>query len=263
MVILIPNPPPSCEAPTDWTFHPLENGAFVVEAILTDELKTQEVSLSLSYNDLNGQPVSVTGAEVRITGGGAILDFAEASSRPGTYLSTQVFAAQLFTNYTLEINWEGETYEAENSMVQVIPFQKWTFNNVGAIDSLRTIASVPSLYSPHEQAMYEVDIDWRHLVGSDSDRAKVFYYTFNTVDVNELFRPPQETVVFPKGSIVIVKKHSLNPAFAAYCRALLMETEWQGGVFDEASSSLPTNVSNGGVGFFGVCAVVSDTIIVN
>ncbi|MBK8491065.1 MAG: DUF4249 family protein [Saprospirales bacterium] len=254
---------PGCEAPTDWTFHPLENGALVVEAILTDELKTQEVSLSLSYNDLNGQPVSVTGAEVRITGGGAILDFAEASSRPGTYLSTQVFAAQLFTNYTLEINWEGETYEAENSMVQVIPFQKWTFNKVGATDSLRTIASVPSLYSPHEQAMYEVDIDWRHLAGSDSARAKVFYYTFNTVDVNELFRPPQETVVFPKGSIVIVKKHSLNPAFAAYCRALLMETEWQGGVFDEASSSLPTNVSNGGVGFFGVCAVVSDTIIVN
>ena len=40
-----------------------------------------------------------------------------------------------------------------------------------------------------------------------------------------------------------------------------METEWQGGVYDENSASLPTNISNGGLGFFGVSAVLSDTLL--
>ena len=44
-------------------------------------------------------------------------------------------------------------------------------------------------------------------------------------------------------------------------RALLMEAEWQGGVLDEASGSLPTNISSGGLGFFAVCAVLSDTLV--
>ena len=252
-----------CEAPTDWTFSPQENGELVVEAILTNEEKKQELELSLTYSDLNGAPLPATGATVRVSGAGETYTFIEASSRPGMYLSQEAFAAQLFTDYFLEMEWEGQTYQARNSMVQVIPFQPLTFVPVGNNDSLRTIGAAPSLFSPHEQAMYEIDIDWRHLTGSDSSRARVYYYTFNTIDVSELFRPAQETVYFPKGSIVTIAKYSLNPEFGAYCRALLMETEWQGGVFDENSSSLPTNVSNGGHGFFGVCAVVRDTVIVN
>ena len=48
---------------------------------------------------------------------------------------------------------------------------------------------------------------------------------------------------------------------ANYFRSMLMEIEWQGGIFDETPSSLPTNISNGGLGFFGVSAVLSDTLI--
>ncbi|MCB9283862.1 MAG: DUF4249 family protein [Lewinellaceae bacterium] len=251
-----------CEAPVDWTFHPGENGELAVEAIITNEVRRQEIRLSRTYDDLNGDPSPVVGASVQVSGAGETYTFTESSSLPGVYISTEAFAAQLFTPYTLQIQWEGQTYEAQNSMVQVVPFQPLTFLPVGNTDSLRTIGSEPSLFSPHEQAMYEVDIDWRHLVGSDSARARVYYYTFNTIDVSELFRPPKETVYFPKGSVVTISKFSLDPEFAAFCRALVMETEWQGGVFDEASSSLPTNISNGGHGFFGVSAVLRDTVFV-
>ena len=81
------------------------------------------------------------------------------------------------------------------------------------------------------------------------------------LDISEIFRPPKATVVFPRGSVVFRQKYSLHPSFATYLRALLMETEWQGGVFDEASSSLPTNISNGGLGFFAVCAVLSEVVV--
>jgi len=213
----------------------------------------------LSYNELNGQAETVSGAQIILFGGNETFTFKEDIDNPGSYLSENAFSASLNTDYVLEINWNGESFTAENKMEQVIPFTKLTFKSEG-IDSL-SLAGVPSLYSPHEQSMYEIDIDWSHLIPSDTSRAKLFYYTFNTLDVNEIFRPPKKTVIFPKGSIVIEKKYSLNPEFADYFRALLMETEWQGGVFDEASASLPTNIDNGGLGFFGVCAVLSDTLV--
>lgn len=248
----------SCEEQTDWVFQPLENGALVVEAIITDEFKTQEVLLSRSYDHLNGKPVPVSDAEVRVIGGGKLYIFQSDINQPGRYVSTQTFSAQLGIPYTLEIEWNGTTYLAENEMTAVSPFNRLAFKAADGTDSL-SIDEVPPLYLPHEQAMYQLDIDWSNLVNSNTARAKMFFYTFNTIDINEIFRPPKETILFPKGSMVIEKKYSLNPAFAAYLRALLMETEWQGGVFDEASGSLPTNISNGGLGFFAVCAVLSDT----
>jgi hypothetical protein len=144
-------------------------------------------------------------------------------------------------------------------MIPVYPFNRMTFNPYGN-DSL-TVGNVAPIYSPNEQAMYEINIDWSHLTDVQPNHAKLFYYTFSTVDVNQLFRPEKETVPFPKGSFVIEKKHSLNDDFAAFYRALAMEANWQGGVFDENSSSLPTNLSNGAVGFFGVSMVLSDTLI--
>jgi hypothetical protein len=249
----------SCEEQTDWTFQPLENGALAVDALITDEFKRHEILLSLSYDELNGEPLPATDAEVGIVGGGQTHLFRPDVTMPGRYVSWLPFAAKPGIPYTLVINWRGETYEAENTMIEVLPFKQLTFQSAGE-DSLR-IGEVAPQYLPYEQAMYEVDIVWSHLVNREDARAKLFYYTFSTIDINQLFRPEKETLAFPKGSIVVERKYSLNPEFAAYLRAMLMETEWQGGVFDEASGSLPTNISNGGLGFFAVCAVKEQTFI--
>lgn len=249
----------SCEEATDWEFRPGENGALAVEAVITDEFKIQEVLLSLSRDGLNGEVEPASGAEVRLWNGRDTIGLREDAGGPGRYFSEQPFAAQLHIPYTLEIRWDGTTYLAGSKMVEVFPFSRPPFVAAGT-DSL-AMGEVAPLYSPDEQAMYEVDIYWPGLVNSGLPQAKIFFYTFNTIDINELFRPPKETVAFPRGSTVIVKKHSLDPEFAAYLRALLMETEWQGGILDEASASLPTNISNGGLGFFAVCAVLSDTLV--
>ena len=249
----------SCEEQTDWNFQSLENGILVVEAIITNELKTQEVLLSISTNDLNDEVLPAVDAEVRLIGGGKTFGFQADLNHPGSYFSTQVFSARLFINYTLEIVWNGKTYLSESQMTPVLPFPKPTFKAVG-IDSL-SIGEVAPLYLPHEQAMYEINVDWSHLVDSEPARAKLFFYTLKTIDISELFRPDKASVAFPKGSLLTEKKYGLNPEFAAYLRALLMETEWQGGVFDEASGSLPTNISNGALGFFAICAVRSNTFV--
>ncbi len=250
----------SCEEKRDWDFKPQENGNLVVDAVITNEFKFHEIRLSLSFSEQNGQLEVATGAEIIASDGQNSLNFIEDVAEAGRYVSELPFAAQFDKTYSIEIQYKGQTYQAQNEMAQVFPLERITFHAYGNSDSL-TIGNVAPIYSPNEQAMYEINIYWSHLTNVEPNHAKLFYYTFSTLDVNELFPPDKETVVFPKGSIVIEKKHSLNDDFAAFYRALVMETEWQGGVYDENSASLPTNISNGGLGFFGVSAVLSDTLI--
>lgn len=250
----------SCEVPVDWQFKPEENGALVVEAIITNEFKIQEIKLSLSYNELNGKPTTISDAIIHLSDGPNQVRFIESIDEKGKYKSEIAFAAQLYKIYSLDIQYNENTYQAQNEMQAILPLNTLQFNSIGETDSL-SIGEVGPLFNPNEQAMYEIDVDWSHLNGIDSSHVKLFFYSLATIDVNELFKPESENIVFPRGSIVIEKKYSLNPEFAAYIRALLMETEWQGGVFDEDSGSLPTNISNGGLGFFGVSAVLIDTLV--
>lgn len=250
----------ACEEETPWKLTAGENGKLVVEAILTNEFKTQEIRLSQSMDEANQTPLPVSGAEVMVRVNENAVRFVEHPGEAGRYLSEQDFRTQMFVNYQLEIRWEEELYEAESDMVNVRPIPPLTFSPYGNTDSL-VLGQVAPVFDTVEQAMYEIDIDWSFISGTDSSQAKLFFYTFNSVDVNELIAPSKETVVFPKGSLIIEKKYSLNEEFADYHRALLVETQWQGGVYDEFSSNPPTNISNGGLGFFGVSAVRLDTLI--
>jgi hypothetical protein len=115
--------------------------------------------------------------------------------------------------------------------------------------------------------MYEADISWEHIPGFDHpdsvSRVMQKYYTLNTIDVSYVIFPQEkEEVLFPAGSIAIVKKLSLTDEYGAFLRALLAETEWQGSLFEEARGNLPTNISNGGLGYFSACSVIADTLIV-
>ncbi len=251
----------TCELPVDWELEPGENGELVIEAIITNEEKIQEVKLSLSYDDFNDTPTPVSNAEVRLYDGQNVVEFFEDPANAGTYQTQEVFGAGVLKGYVLEVANEGIQYlSTATYMLPVIPFAPLTFEQIGESDSL-VIKEVASIYGVVQQAMYEINIDWRHLTNADTSQVKVFYYTFTTVDAGQVFSPPKEDIIFPKGSIVVEKKYSLNPEFAEYIRALVIETQWQGGVYEEDSGSLPTNFNNGALGYFGLCAVLSDTLI--
>ena len=250
----------TCENPIDWELQPGENGKLVIEAIITNEDKVQEVKLSLSYDDFNQQPQPVSNAVVKMYDGQNAVQFFEDPDEPGTFLSEIAFGAALLTAYGLEVGYEGQQHVAITYMVPVLPMDSLTFQQIGETDSLR-LHHVASTYGVVEQAMYEIDIDWNHIIPSDSSQARVYYYTFNTVNASQIFGPSKEDVIFPKGSIVIEKKYSLNEEFAEFLRTLVLETQWQGGVYEEESGNLPSNFSNGALGFFGLCAVKSDTIV--
>ena len=249
----------SCEEVVPWDLGPAENDQIVVEAILTNENVIQQVRLSKSFDHLRGTAEPVTDAIVTVNSIDGEVHFNDTPLLPGIYRSSKPFAARKDVLYQLEIIWNNEEYTASESLSFVSPLERVRFSGFGP-DSL-TLPEIGSLYHPLQQAMYEVHVFWHHINPSDASWARMYFYTFSTIDGNELIRPEKEKVYFPVGSIVLVKKFGLSEGFASYLRSLVMETEWQGSAFDEASSSLPTNISNDGLGFFSVCSVLSDTLL--
>lgn len=255
----------SCEEKTEWDIRPENLNTVVVNAMITNEYKQQVIKLSRPFSDLNGQAVPVSGAEITIGNGTSVMSFVESEMTPGTYLSEEATGASIDKIYTLEVQANGKMYSAEAFLVPVIP--SWPLQIVTAEDTLRKMEWIAPGYNPDDLAMYEVLISWTHLtdttIADTITEARLLHYTLNTIDVSYIVFPQEkEAVLFPPGSILIAKKYSLTEDFAAYLRALLAETEWQGSLFEDARGNLPTNISNGGLGYFSACSVVADTMVV-
>ena len=251
----------ACEEAIEWDLDPEVNGTLAVEAIITNENRIQTLRLSESFSKLTGTAKPVADATVLITDQGETYPFLPHPSDPGLFLSQMEFAARKDIVYTLFVRWNNQNYFGHNILSIVSPLEPIRFDTSKSQDSISIIEVAPQ-YHPWEQAMHEVLVYWRHIDPSPSSLVKMYYYTFNTVDGSELFKPAEEKVFFPSGSLVVRKKFGLTDDFAKYLRSLVLETRWQGGYFDEDPASLPSNISNGGLGYFSVCAVLSDTLIV-
>ena len=92
--------------------------------------------------------------------------------------------------------------------------------------------------------------------------AKTYYYTLESIDVNQIFKPDQNNNQFPAGSIVLRKKYSMSENQQEFYRTFLSETQWRGSPFDIQKGNVATNLSEGAIGFFAVSTVVSDTTVI-
>ena len=240
----------SCEKQTEWTTEKVDFNTVVVEAIITNENKYQKVRLSKPRTDINKKTVPVSNALVKVYDDDSVYYFSEKDTEHGTYLSNNKFMAVVGKTYYLEINYNEKIYLADAYMVPVKPFLPLIYRKVDSSSNNYEIVWVANTYNLNEQAMYEVDIDWTSVSNASVDtikKAKLYYYTLNTVDVSQAFSPDLEKVEFPKGSIIIEKKYSLTDDYADFIRSLLAETQWRGGFFDEAPGNLNTNIDNGGL----------------
>lgn len=250
----------SCEKSRDWELPSTAEPTLVIEAILTNEDTVQEIRLSQSYTDLNGAPPPVENAIVSVAANGVVYPFATDPLTPGLYRSQFPFAVADQLIYSLRVHWKEKTYEASSRLAGVTPIPLISFLPFGNTDSLQLGNFIPP-YDADQQSMYEIAIDWTHLSPLAPNRAKLFFYTFKEVHISQFVLPSREVVAFPKGSKVSVLKYGLNDEFAAYLRARAIETDWNSNFFYGTSENPPTNISNGGLGFFSTCAVLRQTVI--
>ena len=250
----------SCEAERDWDFQTGSQPAIVVDGILTNEKKAHEIRLTRPVTEMNQIPIPVSGAVVAVFDGSKVYILPEDHTNAGLYKTTPEFRALYGKQYLLYIKFQDQEYRANASMKPVLPLQPMNILHVGDLFKIEVQES-------EEPAMVEVWLDWSHLSGfkdrpSDETHAKLVFYSLNSIDVNEMFKPAKETVLFPAGTKILRKKYSLSDDHQKFLRTMLSETEWNGGVFDVLPGNVYTNLSEGAVGFFAVSTVVSDSTVV-
>jgi hypothetical protein len=249
----------ACEERIDLPFQSESIDLLAVEGVLTNENINHKIKLSFPYQVMNGEPTRVSGAIVTIQQDKAtfytLTEFPVAS---GEYY-TPVFRAVVGSVYTLVIQHQGKEYSAQDSSVPVEPLTALDYRRVNDEYTL-------NLNQNGESANYiDHNISWENTkacVASQSCDGRVVYYDLKTTDVNEIYKPNKVEFVFPAGTTIIRKKHSVSTAYRTFLRSVLSETEWRGGLFDVERANTATNLSAGAIGFFAVTSVVSDTTIV-
>lgn len=254
---------PSCEEQFDWNLQTLSNDLMVVDGIITNELKVQNIFLSKTVDGVNDPPLPVTGATVLVSSDQLTYTFHEDPLKPGNYLSDQAFIGIKNRTYSLLITAGNKVYSAKALLAPAIPMLEFLFLRYqkNGNDNKSRITWVANPYNSERPAMFEILLDWSSVhgyenVSPDLCKAKLFYYSLPSLDVSEIFAPTLEKITFPSGTLITERRYSLTDEHAAFIRAVLLETTWQGGFFNTASANIPTNMSEGAVGFFGACGVV-------
>jgi hypothetical protein len=255
-----------CQKEVSWPIQDQNLNLVIVDGILTDENKIQSVKIYYSVNQLNDTVRPVTSAIVMISNEDSAWNLTEQKGKPGTYVTPHTFPALIGKNYTLHVFKDDKLYTAKASMEPGKEFRELQYskNDDGDLYHLEWVADA---FNTDQPAMWEILIDWSKVPGyehvdSSLCLARLKYYTLPTLDISEIFAPEMESVSFPAGTLITEKRYSLTPEHAQFLRAMLLETNWQGGLFDSAPANGITNLGGGAFGFFGVCAVTTVYITV-
>lgn len=252
----------SCEKRTDWPLHTQNTNVIVVDGIITNQSQIHTVNINYPVSQLNEVPIPVTGAIVSIVMEDSTIILTEQPVNSGKYLTDSNFFGQTGKNYTLIINYENKVYTAKTYMVNgysYLPNLEFVKNNENDLFYLKWDISQ---YNAQKASMWEILFDWSKVNGytqqdPDSCKARLLFYTLPSLDVSEIFAPEVEKVYFPSGTIVNLRRFSLNPEHSEFIRSLLSETTWQGGIFSSTPANVNTNLSEGATGYFGACELVS------
>ena len=240
----------------------------VVDGSITSEHRRHAVRLSLSGGYQDKEPYQkATGARVEITDGANAFPLEEAEA--GLYL-TDSLAGVPGSVYTLRIEWEGAQYEASDTMSAIPP----AFAPVVFVDDgeYRTMEYRRHQFGFPEANRWQVivgppDSLWRptytsslgQQIGVDVDTAGAYtftYFTHPNIEVNGLMNFEEAHFYgFRNGRTVTQKRFGLSASYYQFLRALFLETEWRGTLFDSVPGAVKGNVSNGGLGFFSAQAV--------
>ena len=250
-----------CEKKTDWQLKSQAGKLIVVDGIITSDSRTQSLTLTFPVTELNAKPAPVTGANILISNEDSVFHITEQPAGSGVYKSISKFQAREGKNYSLLIFYGDQVISAKSAIVPASIFNFLVY--LKDDDSgLYHISWVASSFSTESPAMWEVLLDWSKVPGylqtdSTKCKARLLFYTLSTLDVSEIFAPSIEKVSFPAGTTIIETRYSLTHEYAEFIREVLLETQWQGALFNTIPANVPTNLSAGGAGFFAVCGVYS------
>lgn len=234
------------------------SGRLVVEGIITNERKPHRVKLTRTGKSLPDDPYElVSGAEVSITDGTTVYLLTENATEPGSYFTDSI-RGEANKTYRLTIALDGNVYEASDVMAAVTPFGRAEGIVLGSNNPPKGYVQTPLIvFGSTAPAMISIELDNPH---PGDKYTRLDYYTFPGVHPDD-FLPKyvDASLAYDEGTKLTQKKYALSEAHYQFLRALMLETEYKGGIFGSVRANVPTNLNNGAIGFFGACEMISRT----
>jgi hypothetical protein len=235
-----------------------QSNSMVVEGMITNEYKRHEVKLTRTGIVASEEYEAITGAEVTISDG--IETFLLKEDQEGIYLTDSIAGVE-GRLYTLIVKYNSEIYTAEDTMVPVSSFGRADgFSMATNEPPSGYIQSPLIIFGSNAPVMLNIRIDNPK---PDDKYTHFTYYAFPGIHPDYILPKYVDAFLsYTDGTSVTQTKYSLSEGHYNFLRALLLETEYNGGIFGSVRADVPTNINNGGRGFFAASATIRRTGVV-
>ncbi len=250
----------NCTERIDLELNEEENVRLVVEAWLTTERKEHTVRLTTTSSYFENQhPPPVLGAKVQISDGTNVFELEE-FRWDGTYKTAEDVQGQVGKTYTLSIEYEGEVYMATSTIHRVPKIDSLGYMNVYEYDDEEYDKHHLTLYVQEPKGIGDFYVFKTHVNNQARSLARALLISDEFIDGNYMNGVELKNVGFTIGDEVRLEMLSISEEAHDFLRSILLETEWQNGLFDGPPANVKGNISNGAMGMFITSATSRYTI---
>ncbi len=260
----------SCSEIIDMNLNSANNNRLVVEGRITDELKIQWLRLSRTSDYfVNQQANAEIGAIVSISNEDTLFNLSDINNN-GFYTTNKAIAGVPGKTYVLNILLtDGESYTAESFLKPILPMDSINYQyrkTDNPFDDKLYYHINLFVQEPEpigDYYLWELFIDGIH--ESDTLRKKTFIsdeYINGSYVANAPIYILEDTKIMKDTSMVKIQMLSISKDEYDFKFAILLETDYSGAGFNGPPANIPSNISNGAVGYFGASAVVEDSVLV-
>jgi hypothetical protein len=235
----------------------------VVDGLFTAVKKAHEVKLTWSSGVYNTDaPKPVEGATVAISSANDIIALTEVT--PGVYSTADSIMGEIGIAYSLNISYEGESFNSDEIVLVDVPEIDCAFMIDGDTSSVFTRGKYLALMAANETPGVGNYYLWNFYANdtlfTDTIGEKI-YNSDELIDGIEFTQIPIfffDSLEINKYDDLRLEMMSINKDYYEFLIAMQLES-FRGSPFDGPAANVPTNMSNGALGFF----LVSDVSVGN
>ncbi len=243
-----------CSQEIDFDLNNEEHQRLVVDGWITDLPGPQTIRLTKTTAYFANEPVPpATGAKVSVSDGDQTIILLE--TLPGIYQTPDNFSGEAGKTYTLEINFEDQTYEADAYLDPIPPIDSVSHRfhrNQAGDEHYDLFLFVQEKPGVGDHYMWHI---YRNGEPQTDSLKHVTFVEDDLVDGNYIANWQFDYVDAEPGDSIKVEMWSISKETYEYFQSIMLETDWRGGPFDGPPANVPSNISNGALGFFSASAI--------
>jgi hypothetical protein len=245
-----------------------DNNKLVVQGSITNEFKRHEIKLTRSAEYYFNQPaLPETGAMVSISDGDTTMYLFD-DQNIGVYQTVDSCSGKIGHQYTLTIQTQdGSVYTSADEIRDINPMDSIKYEYIKSEmpfdDKYYYNINIYAKENPKLGNYYqwEVYFDDRHV--TDTLRLKIFVddaMVNGSYISNWTVYRIQEDKLKNDTTELTLQMLSISKEKYEFYSAILFETDYSGGPFSGPPANIPSNISNGALGFFSASEVTESKI---